>query len=329
MMQIFKKYLTIEKCFSILLLLIFALCIQACGSEQARETEEEEMTEEKEEREVVEVTTNLMDFQMVGELPSGWHTFEYSNNSREVHFFLFNKYPEGKTIEDGKQEVLPVFQKGMDLINEGKPEEGFEAFGALPEWAFEVEFRGGAGLISPGKKSQTTIKLEPGYYVMECYVKMANGMFHATMGMVHELVVTEEKSDHMPPVSNASIEISSEEGIVFNTPIVEGEKTFSVHFKDQTVHENFMGHDVNLVRLSDDADLEELEKWMNWVDPKGLITPSPEGVTFFGGVSDLPEGSTGYFTAVLVPGKYAFVSEVPNAIEKNMLKTFEVVSRAR
>nr|MBS0037845.1 hypothetical protein [Saprospiraceae bacterium] len=327
-MKYFKSLFSNPIFFSIFILFIAVLGLTACGTEQKGEQEESEDVE-MEEREVVEVVTNLMDFQMVGELPSGWHTFEYSNNSEEVHFFIFNKYPEGKTIEDGKQQVVPVFQKGMDLINEGKPEEGFEAFGELPEWFYEVEYAGGAGLISPGMKSQTTIKLEPGYYVMECYVKMTNGMFHGTMGMVHELVVTEEETDHIPPVPNANIKISTEEGIVFKTPILEGEKTFSVHFKDQTVHENFVGHDVNLVRLGDRAELEELEKWMNWADPEGLITPSPEDVTFLGGVSDLPEGSTGYFTTVLLPGKYAFVSEVPNSMEKNMLKTFEVVSRTR
>ncbi|GAH23419.1 unnamed protein product, partial [marine sediment metagenome] len=29
----------------------------------------------------------------------------------------------------------------------------------------------------------------------------------------------------------------------------------------------------NLGELDDSADLEAIEKWMNWVDPKGLIEP--------------------------------------------------------
>ena len=63
---------------------------------------------------------------------------------------------------------------------------------------------------------------------------------------------------------------------------------------------------------------------MNWADPKGLITPSPEGFTFLGGVNDMPAGNTGYFEVNLKPGNYAFISEVPNALSKNMLKTFVV-----
>ena len=89
-------------------------------------------------------------------------------------------------------------------------------------------------------------------------------------------------------------------------------------------HENFVGHDLNLVKLSDDSNLDALESWMNWADPKGLITPAPDGVKFLGGVNDLPEGSTGYFQVNLEPGNYAWISEVPNAASKKMLKTFSV-----
>ena len=39
--------------------------------------------------------------------------------------------------------------------------------------------------------------------------------------------------------------------------------TFSVYYKDQIVHENFVGHDVNLVKLDNNVDLKVLENWMN------------------------------------------------------------------
>ena len=67
-----------------------------------------------------------------------------------------------------------------------------------------------------------------------------------------------------------------------------------------------------------------LENWMNWANPKGLIEPAPNAVTFIGGVNDMPTGNIGFFTAELEPGKYVLISEVPNASSKNMLKTFVV-----
>ena len=303
----------------IIISLLFGL--NACVSDKKTENKKETLVEKEN---VIEIITKNMEFQIADEIPSGWNTFRYTNKSTQVHFFLIDKYPEGKTINDAEEIVAPIFQEGMDLITRGKAEEGFAAFGKLPEWFGEVVFMGGSGMVSPGQTCETTLKLDPGYYILECYVKMANGKFHSSMGMVKELVVTEEKSNISPPSANIKINISSTEGMVYSDPITKGINTFSVYYEDQIVHENFVGHDVNLVKLDDNADINALEKWVNWADPKGLITPSPKGITFLGGVNDMPAGSTGYFTTTLEAGNYALISEVPNASGKNLLKRFTI-----
>jgi hypothetical protein len=145
------------------------------------------------------------------------------------------------------------------------------------------------------------------------------------MGMTKNIVVSAKDSGNEEPVADIDITISSNDGMVVKDSITAGKHTFSVFYKDQIAHENFVGHDVNLVRLEENANLEELESWMNWANPKGLIEPAPEALTFMGGVNDMPEGSKGYFTATLSPGRYALISEVPNASSKKMLKVFEVV----
>jgi hypothetical protein len=300
---------------------ILLLITQSCGT--GNKPDKEEQLANKTDN-TIEIITKVMDFQTVDTIPSGWNTFHYINKSNETHFFLLDKYPEGKTIEDTEKEVAPPFQNGMDLINEGKTEEGFAEFNKLPAWFFEVVFSGGSGLVSPKSSSLTTIKLEPGYYIMECYVKMANGKFHSTMGMTKQIIVSSEDSGNEPPDATVNITISSNQGIVYDRTIIKGKQTFAVHYKDQIVHENFVGHDVNLVRLDKNTNFDALESWVNWADPKGLITPAPEGYTFLGGVNDMPAGNTGYFEVDLEPGNYAFISEVPNALSKNMLKTFVV-----
>lgn len=305
-----------------ILIIILMLLFTACDSGKKQAQSEEETVKEN----VIEIVTRNMEFQVVDEIPSGWNTFRYINKSTQVHFFLIDKYPEGKTLEDAEKVVAPIFQEGMDLINQGKQEEGFAAFGKLPEWFSEVKFLGGSGMISPGQIAETTLKLDPGYYILECYVKMANGTFHSAMGMVKELWVTGEKSTVTPPTADIKIDISSTEGIVYADPITAGKKVFSVNYVDQIVHENFVGHDVNLVRMEEDADLQALEKWVNWADPKGLITPEPKGMLFLGGVNDMPAGNMGYFTVDLTPGNYVLISEVPNASGKNLLKTFTVTN---
>ena len=153
---------------------------------------------------------------------------------------------------------------------------------------------------------------------------MSNGVFHTSMGMTKDIVVTPADSGNKELIADIAINISGTDGIVFNDSISSGKHIFSVFYKDQIVHENFVGHDINLVRLDENANLEELENWMTWADPKGLIEPAPDGLTFMGGVNDMPEGNIGFFTANLEPGKYALISEVPNALSKNMLKTFVI-----
>lgn len=272
----------------------------------------------------IKITTRSMEFQSVDTISSGWNTFIYENLSEEAHFFLLDKYPEGKTIVNTIADVAPVFEEGMNLINTGRSEEGFAAFGKLPPWYFDIVFSGGSGLVSPRHSAVSTLKLDPGYYIMECYVKMPNGKFHTLMGMAKPLIVTKEDSGQHPPVATIDIVLSGEEGISWNRPITKGRHTFSVYVKDQKPHENFIWHDINIARLDAHANIEALEQWMDWSHPKGLITPVPNGVTFLGGVNDMSAGSTGYFTVELDPGKYAFISEVPNTKEKGLLKVFEI-----
>ncbi|WP_242205187.1 hypothetical protein [Aestuariivivens insulae] len=305
-----------------LLTLLFLALLISCKSDKKENSNQSNTIKTKDN--TIEVVTNVMDFVSVDTIKSGWNTFKYINKSKEPHFILFDDYPDGKTLDTIKAKVMPPFDKGMALIMNGDMDAAIAAFGELPAWFPEVKFVGGTGLISPGMTATTTTKLEPGLHIMECYVKMANGMFHVSMGMVKELYVLDEDSGNQPPKADINITLSSTEGITYDKPITKGKHIFSVHYKDQTVYENFVGHDVNLVKLGDNANLEELEVWMNWMDPKGLITPIPTDVTFLGGVNNGMPGSTHYFETELDSGKYAFISEVPNANSKGLLKTFTI-----
>jgi len=319
-MKTIKNYFDGIKPILILFILIMLACLQSCKSDKKQMNDNQ--IEPKKDNSIV-VITQAMDFQTLDTISSGWNTFKWSNNSLEVHLFLLDKYPTGKYVSDATK-LAADFQKGMDLINVGKPDEANVEFGKLPEWFGEIVFSGGSGLLSPEETSITTLYLEPGYYVMECYVKMANGVFHTVMGMAKGIVVTDGNSGNSALQASVNIVVSSENGITYDNIVKSGEQVISVTFKDQIVHENFLGHDINLVKLDENANLEELESWMNWATPTGLRSPSPKGITFLGGVNDSPAGSVGYFKVTLTPGNYAFISEVPNASNKKMLKTFTV-----
>jgi hypothetical protein len=275
---------------------------------------------------VMEVTASGLEFLAPGQVPSGWVTFRFKNASDMTHFATVERLPEGFGIAEQQAQVAPVFQKGMDLINQGDMTAAMAAFGELPEWFGQIVFLGGPGLTGPGVTSQTTVYLEPGTYLLECYVKTV-GIFHSynpdpgTYGMVHEFAVV-PTSDAPEPKADVTLTLSGERGIEGAGDLKAGVHTVAIRFQSQKAHENFVGHDVHLVRLEDDTDLDEVAGWMDWSTPDGLEIPAP--AVFLGGCEEMPAGKTGYVTVTLEPGRYAWIAEVPKPREKGMLKVFTV-----
>lgn len=276
---------------------------------------------------VVDVTIETMDFQMPDSILSGWTTFRVNNKSAMIHLGVVERMPEGYGLREQQDEIAPVFQQGMDLIIAGDMEGALAKFGELPEWFGQIVFLGGPGLMSPGKITETTVFLEPGTYLLECYVK-TDGIFHsynpnpAMDGMVAQFTVTDVPNGAPAPVPTFEISIGDEGGMKVGDDPYAGPHTIAVHFEDQVLHEHFLGHDVHLVRLTPETDVEILVDWMNWVLPVGLQTPAP--ADFLGGINELPAGDTGYFAVTLQPGEYAFIAEVPAADEKEMFHRFTV-----
>jgi hypothetical protein len=275
---------------------------------------------------VIEIVTTSMNFDAPGEIPSGWITFRFINNSSMVHFALLERMPEGKTIRDQQKDIAPVFQNIMDNINQkplSAPDAGFD----LPEWFGGIENLSGPGFVSPNHIAETTVYVEPGSYLIECYVK-SNGIFHSynpapdINGMVHQIEVVDKASGGKVPEPTLNVNLSTERGIEIVDEINAGKHVVAVHFADQKIYEHFLGHDVHLVKLSGSTDLNALNAWMDWSKPGGLGTPCP--AEFLGGTHEMPAGSTGYFNVELEPGDYAFIAEVPNPASLNMLKTFSV-----
>ncbi len=271
---------------------------------------------------------NVVDIVVTGhalELPetiaSGWTTFRLKNRSTDVHFGVLELMPDGRTVEDSIAEVVPVFQDGLDRINAGDPN-AFDAFGNLPAWYFDVIFMGGPGLVAPGETAETTVFLEPGTYVMECYV-ITDGDFHSSHGMLEGFEVTAEDSGAPEPTADLEVTVSSDGSsgdIQIDGEIRPGKQTIAVHFADQTVHGNFLGHDLHIARIDDESQTEDLETWMSWIT--GLETPAP--AHFIGGTHEMPAGSTAYIDVVLKPGTYVLVSEVDAPQAKGLLETITV-----
>jgi hypothetical protein len=277
------------------------------------------------------------------EVASGWTTFEFDNRTDHIHFAYLPKLPQ-QALDDAETEgmdpldfyvetVTRPFQYFLDSEVDGKqpdPDDNTEIYDSLfPPWFGDVVFYGGPGLTSGHERSTTTVDLDPGEYIVECYVKDDSNDFHSYLGMIDLLSVTDETSDASEPDSTLDLSVSTD-GIDAPAAVRPGRHTVGIEFESQQQYKNLVGHDIHLIRLEDGTDVDAVNDWMNWADPGQFISNGDEPTTFLGGVSDIWTADLpkiGYFDVLLKPGDYAWVAEVPDPGSKGLLDAFSVPNK--
>lgn len=275
-------------------------------------------------------------------IPAGWTTFELANHSSSTHFAYLARIPQAAIdgATEANMEILDYwfenvtrpFQFFMDTLIEGKeadPADLSETYAPdlFPHWFASAIPMGGPGFTQGHQIARTTMNLEPGLYIVECYVKDADGDFHSYDGMISLLEVDGDLPPSRATEPRPSLHVHLSTGQIEVDPEIRpGLHTVAVHFDDQPLggYEHLLGHDVHLIRLDGDWDAEGTAEWMNWMVPEGLV--SAEGMrgpsTFVGGAQTMSAGNTAYMTVRLEPGDYAWVSEVPAS--EGMWKAFTV-----
>ena len=276
---------------------------------------------------VVEIRAVGKTFEGPSEIPSGWTTFKFVNASGMIHFALLDVPPEGVTLQMMSDQLMQPFQEAMDGMNAGDEQAVNAAFAKFPAWIGELGRHGGPGLLSPGLTGQATVYLEPGHYIIECYVK-SDGVFHTTspgngqVGMMLDLFVTEEQSGSPEPEADVVLAIRNSGIEVLSGEFKAGPTTVRVNFVEQQTLPSFVGNDVHLMRVEDSRSIALADAWLDWRTRDGLEDPSP--VTFLGGINDMPAGAHGYFTVDFEPGDYALIAEVPNPQASGFVLPFSV-----
>jgi hypothetical protein len=269
---------------------------------------------------VLEVTATDYAFRAPDAIPAGWTTIRFVNDGEEPHFVFMSRLPEGKTVENYETELSPAFARAWYAVRDANatPAEALETlFGELPAWFGELHMVGGPGLAAPGRTTETMMNLGPGNYVIECYVKTAEGEIHYMEGMVRPLTVTTERSTTSPPDPDINVTLSNNQ-LALEGDLTPGRHVVAVHVAQNP--EVGFGHSAHLARLRPDAQVDDVVAWMNWFAPSGMAAPAP--AEFIGGVHFMPEGETAYFTVNLEPGRYLLVSEATGHL--GVLKEFTV-----
>lgn len=269
---------------------------------------------------VVLIRAHDFAFEAPDSIPSGWTTLRFSNTGAQTHFVLLDHLPDGITMDQFEKAIGPAFGDVYGRLMKGTLQES-EATPALmkllPTWFSKFSYGGGVGFVHPGGTAQATVHLDPGTYVLECYVKSPDGTPHNALGMMRKLTVTGDSTAAQPPEADATITFAAG-GMKAPAQLTAGRHTVAVNVQE-AAQDAMLQNDVHVARLENGQSAQDLAAWMDWMKPEGLKAPAP--ATFVGGVQDLPVGATGYFTVDLAPGRYAWISE--NAVN-GMVQEFRV-----
>jgi len=292
----------------LIVLAIFSSFFNSCKSDKKTNQKEEGIIEVNTDN-VIEVIAKDFTFTVDSIIPSGWSTFRMKNTGMMEHFFFMTKLPDSITFNDYITGVGAAFGKTWNAYKNSEVDKNgaYGILGAnLPAWYANAKGMGGIGMISGGQTGITTLKLIPGNYVMECYIKTDNGQFHSELGMINPITVSKEVTQMEPPKANIDITLTNDSMEVTGN-IVAGENNFAVHFNE---HPSVgLGNDIHLIKVDKNTNMDRVNFWMDWLNIGGLTPPAP--AVFLGGTHEMPIGYTAYFNCNLEPGNYAFVAETP------------------
>lgn len=247
---------------------------------------------------IVNITATEYKFDAPAEVPAGMTTFTLTDSGKEIHHASLIKLDSGKTMDD--------LMAGMKAMKPGTPP---------PGW---VVAAGGANAVVPGNSASLTMNLEPGNYVLACFVPDAKGVPHIMHGMAKALTVTPNAAANTtPPASDVTVTLSDYK-FDFSSPLTAGQHTIKILTAPGQPHE------FTLFQLAPGKTAADVVKFV-----EGGMTGTPPGMPI-GGVAALAPGRDVFYTVDLKPGDYAAVCFVEDAKDgkphyaHGMTQTFKI-----
>jgi hypothetical protein len=225
---------------------------------------------------VVRVTGEDFKFDAPDIIPAGLTEFRFLNKGPSLHHMAILKLSGGKTVDD----------LNAALSKPGPP----------PSWVKEL---GGPNAAAPGLESNATVNLEPGNYVLICFVDLG-GPPHFVKGMVRALRVVPAKGANAPKPKADITATLADYNFQLSSPIRPGKHTIRVH------NVGAQHHEIQVVQLVPGASLADFMKWMQ------TMQGPPLGKAL-GGVAGLEPGMSQYFSADFVAGNYVLICFLPDA----------------
>jgi uncharacterized cupredoxin-like copper-binding protein len=233
-------------------------------------------------------------FEAPDSIPAGWTTIRLVNDGMNLHHAVLVRLEGGKTLADAE----------AAMKNPGPP----------PSWIVPV---GGPNAPNPKSEANATVELQPGNYVMLCFVDIPEKTPHFMKGMVRPLKVTASTGPSSAPVADVVVSLADYAFTVKSGTLSSGKHVI------QVVNDGPQEHELELIRLAPGKTVKDMGAWV--AKPEG-----PPPADALGGIVGVAKGSTGFFNVELSPGNYVLLCFVPDAkdgkahLEHGMIKEFTV-----
>ena len=231
---------------------------------------------------IVTITATDYAFGVPDSIPAGLTTFRLVNQGKELHHASLVRLRDGKTIAD--------FQAGIAaaMKNHTPP----------PAW---MGFAGGPNAVTVGDTATATQLLEPGSYVVVCWIPSLDGVPHVMKGMMHPLVITGGATPAAAePAADVTIKLTDYD-FQLSQPLTAGRHVVRVENTGAQVHE------IVIAALAPGKTLQAFVAW----EEGGEKGPLPTG-EWLGGVTNLDVGGHSQFTTNFPPGSYLLLCFWPD-----------------
>ena len=193
-----------------------------------------------------------------------------------------------------------MHQVGLIRLDSAKtPADLFNAMktpGPMPKWAVEVA---GVNPPAPGQTADATINLEPGSYLLVCFVPSADGVPHIAKGMSRPLAVTGTAVAAAPLPGDVEIKLT-DYAFGLSKPLTAGQHVVRV------VNDGQQSHEVMVIRLAPGKTAAQVAAWVEKMEGP----PPGEPLS---GVAGLGVGQSASFPLSLTPGEYGLICFIPDA----------------
>lgn len=193
-----------------------------------------------------------------------------------------------------------MHQVGLIRLDSGKTAadlgDAMKAPGPMPKWAVEIA---GVNPPAPGQTAEASVILEPGSYLLVCFVPSPDGVPHIMKGMSRALVVTgaQVAAARLP----ADVEIKlTDYAFGLSAPLAAGSHVVRV------VNGGTQTHEVMVIRLAPGKTAAQVAAWVEKMDGP----PPGEPMS---GVAGLGVGQSASFPLALTPGEYGLICFIPDA----------------